>query len=177
MRKPILLTLITLGTIALTGALVHYMKMPSLAFAWALNFLLMFCMVFFTETLKSPFTSPYFKAQPWEQKGKIYESLGVNFYRKLLVWSGWEKLNKKSSPVDKNTKALVHLLLQTKKSEFSHLIILIIVFGFNVFVAIKYGVLKSLWLLVLNVLFNLYPVFLQRYNRPRLERILNLTAR
>ena len=132
-------------------------------------------MVFFTETLKSPFTSPYFNAQPWEQKGKIYESLGIHFYRKLLVWIGWEKLNKKSNPIEKNTLAHVHL--QTKKSEFSHLIILIVVFGFNVYVAIQYGVLKSMWLLLLNVLFNLYPVFLQRYNRPRLERILNLTAR
>ena len=175
MKKNILLIFITLGTIALTSALVHYMKMPSLAFAWALNFLLMFCMVFFTETLKSPFTSPYFNAQTWEQKGEIYESLGIHFYRKLLVWIGWEKLNKKNNPMEKNTLAHVHL--QTKKSEFSHLIILIVVFGFNVYVAIQYGVLSAMWLLLLNVLFNLYPVFLQRYNRPRLERVLNLSAR
>ena len=172
MRKSLLLIFITLGTIALTGALVHYMKMPSLAFAWALNFLLMFCVVFFTEALKSPFTSAYFNAKLWEQKGKIYESLGIHFYRKLLVWIGWEKLNKKSNPIEKNTLAHVHL--QTKKSEFSHLIILIVVFGFNVYVAIQYGVLNSIWLLLLNVLFNLYPVFLQRYTRPRVERVLNL---
>ncbi|HEY0176876.1 MAG TPA: hypothetical protein VGC08_10890 [Pedobacter sp.] len=79
--------------------------------------------------------------------------------------------------MEKNTKALMNLHYQTKKSELGHVIILLIVLGFNVFVAFKFGVLKSLWLLVLNILLNLYPIFLQRYNRPRIERAINLSKR
>jgi hypothetical protein len=177
MRKTLNLILITIFTIGSICALVHYIRMDGFSFAWALNFLLMICVLAFTEALKSQLTSSYYNEKGWERRGKIYEPLGINFFRKLLVWIGWEKLNKKATPIEKNTKALMNLRYQTKKSELGHVIIFIIVLGFNVFVAFKFGVLKSLWLLILNVLLNLYPIFLQRYNRPRIERAINLSKR
>ncbi len=175
MQKILTLTLIVVVTIALTYALAHYMKMDSFAFAWALNFLLMAGTINFTEALKGQFNSRYYNEQPWERGGKIYQSLGIDFYRKLLVWIGWEKLNKKAALVEKNTEALKHLHYRTKKSELGHLIIMIIVLGFNIFVALKFGIVKSFSLLILNILFNLYPVLLQRYNRPRIERAIKIS--
>jgi hypothetical protein len=62
--------------------------MDDFAFAWALNFLLMFFVLAFTETLKSHLTSSYYNGKAWEQKGKIYESLGIKFFRKLFVGIG-----------------------------------------------------------------------------------------
>jgi len=177
MRKTLIFAFIAIITIGSIYALIHYIKMDGFSFAWALNFLLMLCVLFFTETLKSQLTSAYYNEKGWEQRGKIYEHLGINFFRKLLVWTGWERLNKKSNPIEKNTKALMNLHYQTKKSELGHLIIFLIVLGFNVFVAFKFGVFKSLWLLILNILLNLYPIFLQRYNRPRIERAINLSKR
>ncbi|WP_245723963.1 glycosyl-4,4'-diaponeurosporenoate acyltransferase CrtO family protein [Pedobacter steynii] len=137
----------------------------------------MLFVVFFTDALKSPLASSYFNEKGWEQKGKVYEHLGINFFRKLLVWVGWEKVIRKSSPIEKNTEALMNLYYRTKKSELDHVIILLIVLGFNVFVAFKFGLIKSLSLLILNILLNLYPIFLQRYNRPRIQRALNLSRR
>jgi hypothetical protein len=177
MRKTFTLILIIVFTIVSICALVHYINIDGFAFAWALNFLLMLCVLAFTEMLKSQLASSYYNEKGWERRGKIYEPLGINFFRKLLVVIGWEKLNKKSAPIEKNIKALTNLRYQTKKSELGHVIILIIVLGFNVFVAFKFGLLKSMWLLILNVIFNLYPIFLQRYNRPRIERAINLSKR
>ncbi|TCD01201.1 glycosyl-4,4'-diaponeurosporenoate acyltransferase CrtO family protein [Pedobacter psychroterrae] len=177
MKKTLTLILIVIITIGAMVAVVHYVKMDRFSFAWILNFLLMFFIVFFTRALKSPLTSTYFNEKSWERRGKIYEQLGVNFFRKLLVLIGWEKVIRKSFPIAHNSKALENLHYQTKKSELEHLIILIIVLGFNIFVAIKFGVVKSLSLLILNVLLNLYPVLLQRYNRPRIERAMNLSKR
>ncbi|PWV48887.1 hypothetical protein [Chitinophaga sp. S165] len=177
MRKTAFLILIAIISIASICALVIYIRMDGFSFAWALNFLLMLCVFAFTGELKSQLTSPYYDEKGWERRGEIYERLGVNFFRKLLVLTGWEKLSKKSNPIEKNTKALMHLHHQTKKSELDHVIILLIVLGFNVFVAVKFGVLKSLWLLILNILLNLYPIFLQRYNRPRITRAINLSQR
>lgn len=137
----------------------------------------MLCVFTFTETQKGQLTSSYFNEKVWERRGEIYESVGIGLFRKILVWIGWERLNKKSAPVEKNTDALMNLNYQTKKAELGHLIIFFIVLGFNVFVAFKFGVLKSLSLLILNVLLNLYPIFLQRYNRPRIERAINLSKR
>lgn len=175
MRKTLILISISTITIVSICTLINYIRMDGFTFAWALNFLLMLCVLAFTEALKSQLTSSYYNEKGWEQRGKVYEQLGINFFRKLLVWTGWERLNKKSNPIEKNTKALMHLHYQTKKSELGHIIILFIVLGFNVFVVFKFGVLKSLWLLILNVLLNLYPIFLQRYNRPRIERAINLS--
>lgn len=177
MRKLLSLTFIVILAIALIYALVHYIGLQGFAFAWALNFLLMGCVQAFTETLKSRHTSSYYHQKSWERRGEIYEYLGINFYRKLLVWTGWEKLNKKANPVEKTTRSLTHLHYQTKQSELGHVIIFLIVLGFNVFVALKFGILGSMWLLVFNILLNLYPILLQRYNRPRLERAINLSKR
>jgi hypothetical protein len=177
LAKSLLLIFIAVITILLVYALVHYIGMQGFLFAWTLNYLLMSCVFAFTETLKSELASSYYIEKPWEQRGKIYESFGINFFRKLLVWIGWEKLNKKANPIEKNTKALMHLHYKTKQSELGHIIILIIVLGFNIYVAFKFGVLQSLWLLILNILLNFYPILLQRYNRPRLERAINLSKR
>lgn len=177
MKKTLILISITILSIGAICALAYYMRMDGFAFAWAVNWLLMLCVSVFTTALKSNLTSLYYDEKGWEQKGKIYEYFGVNFFRKLLVWTGWEKVIRKSFPIENNTQALANLYYQTKKSELDHLIILLMVLGFNVFAAFKFGALKSLWLLVLNILFNLYPIFVQRYNRPRIERAVNLSKR
>lgn len=166
---------IAIATILSVFALAYYMRMDSFAFAWALNFLLMMWVSAFVEVLNSQMKSTYYDEKGWERKGKIYEFIGINYFRKLLVLIGWEKIIRKSNPIEKNTAALMNLHHQTKKSELGHLIILIIVLGFTLFVAVKLSMMQSLWLMILNVLLNLYPVILQRYNRPRIQRAIQLS--
>lgn len=173
-KKPILIAICTVGAV---WALVRYMRIDSFPFAWALNFLLMLGVFAFTEALKGQLTSSYYGEKAWERRGKIYEFLGINYFRKFLVLIGWEKVTKKSAPVEKSAEALGNLLYQTKKAELGHLIVLIIVLGFTLFVAVKFGIRASAWLLVLNILLNLFPVLLQRYNRPRIERAISLNKR
>jgi hypothetical protein len=175
MRKYILLSLTVIITIFLVYGLVYKVGMLGFLFAWILNFVLMMCVFFFTETLKSEFKSEYYLEKTWEKKGKIYEAFGINWFRKLLVIIGWEKLNKKANPVEKNLQALVHLEFRTKQSELGHIIIFFIVLAFTIYVAITFGIKESVSLIILNILLNLYPVLLQRYNRPRLQRAIILS--
>ncbi|TDG34858.1 hypothetical protein EZJ43_16560 [Pedobacter changchengzhani] len=175
MKRTSNLILITLATIASTYALVHYVKMDRFEFAFILNFMLMFFVLFFTKNLKPYLTSSFYDEKNWERKGTFYEYIGINIFRKILVWTGWEKLIRIDNPIEKNTKTLTHLYNETKKGELSHIIILVIVLGFNIFAICKFGFLKTVWLLILNILLHLYPIFLQRYNRPRLKRVLNLS--
>ena len=171
MRKYLILFLIVIFTVLIVYGLVYKLGLQGFLFAWMLNLALMMCVFFFTETLKSELSSNYYNEKKWEKKGKIYELLGVNIFRKILVIIGWEKLNKKTNPVEKNSKALIHLEYRTKQSELGHIIIFFIVTVFNTYVAI----LESLWLLILNILLNIYPILLQRYNRPRLKKAINLS--
>jgi hypothetical protein len=175
MRKLLLTILIISITVAFVYCLVIQFGLQGFLFAWMLNFVLMTCVFAYTQTIKPKLDSSYFDEKSWEKKGKIYKSLGINLFRKLLVLLGWEKLNKKANPVEKNTKALNHLKYGTKQSEFGHIIILFVVLGFNIVVLFKFGFEASIWLLVLNIFLNLYPIFLQRYNRPRLIKAIQIS--
>ena len=168
--------LITFFLIIVTGS-VGYLVMlwkglSSFLFAWILNFMLMITVLFCTQLTKPRLASTYYNSKKWEMEGKIYEWIGVNLFRKLLVWMGWEKLNKKTNPVKKKPSALIHLEYSTRQSEFGHLVIFFIVSSFTIYVAIRFGITKSLWLLSLNVILNIYPIILQRYNRPRIHKLI-----
>lgn len=145
----------------------------SFVFAWVLNLMLMMSILEFTHTFKPKLISTYFNSKKWEAEGNIYKWFGVHGFRKVLVWVGWEKLNKAYNPVNKNFDTLKQLEYRTRKSEFEHSIIFFIILVLTLFVGFYYGFKQSLWLLVLNVLLNAYPVVVQRYNRPRLRNIIN----
>src|SRR5690554_1661910 len=169
--NPIICAIISLIVIYVISV---WKGMDSFLFAWILNFMLMISVLAFTQTLKPKLTSSYYNTKSWEKGGRVYQYLGVNLFRKILVWIGWEKLNKKVNPVAKSLNSLLHLEYGTRQSEFGHLIIFSIVLAVNIFVAIKFDFVKSLWLLILNLLLNVYPIMVQRYNRPRLRRIIKV---
>ena len=162
--------LFVIGAVVAVGL---WQGLTSFLYAWALNFMLMLGVQYFIDALRFRLNSSYFDPKPWEHNGKMYRYFGVNVFRKLLVLIGWERLHKAESPVLKKLEALKHLEQNTRKSELGHLIIFIIVFIVNLVVGIKYGFGQSIWLLVLNILLNAYPMAVQRYNRPRLNQIIS----
>ncbi len=128
---------------------------------------------YITQTFNLQLTSTYYHSKEWEDEGRIYKCFGVQGFRKMLVWIGWEKLNKASNPVKKSLDALKNLEYNTRQSEFGHLIIFLLVLALTVFVGFYYGFKQTLWLLLLNILLNAYPIGVQRYNRPRLQKIMD----
>ena len=173
MSKYLRVCLVLLIVVCTVVAVALRQGMHSFLFAWVLNFMLMMGVLFFTHTFKLPLASTYYDSKKWEADGKIYKWFGIHGFRKVLVWVGWEKLNKASNPVKKSLDALKHLEYTTRQSEFGHLIIFFIVLVPTLFVAFYYGFKQSLWLLMLNVILNAYPVGVQRYNRPRLQKAIN----
>lgn len=168
------ISLFAIGTIAL---LAYLQGFTTFTFAWALNFMLMMGVSTLMQTFKPGLTANYFDAKAWETDGKLYRWFGVNGYRKLLVWVGWEKLQRAGSPVKKDLQALRLLEYNTRQSELGHLLIFYIVLGFTVFVVYQHGLKQSLWLISLNLILNIYPIFVQRFNRPRLQRAIEVYER
>lgn len=156
--------------VAISLGVAYWQGLQSFVFAWTLNFMLMMAVLSFTQTFQPRLTSTYYHAKRWEAEGKIYQWVGVNGFRKILVWVGWEKLNKASKPVKKNLNALKQLEYGTRQSEFGHLIIFFIVLAVALFVGVHHGLRQSLWLHLLNIVLNAYPIVVQRYNRPRLQK-------
>lgn len=172
MNKFIKLFFVLVFVVSTVVAVALWKGLHSLLFAWVVNLMLMTGVLYITQTFNPELSSPYYDPKKWEAQGTIYTWFGINMFRKLLVWVGWEKLNKAANPVKKNTDALKHLEYSTRKSEFGHLIIFFIVTFLALFVAFKYGVKQSLWLFFLNIILNLYPIGVQRYNRPRLRKVI-----
>ncbi len=158
-------------------AVALWQGLDSFIFAWVLNFMLMTALLYITETFQPELNSSYYNSKNWESNGKIYRILGVKYFRKLLVIIGWEKLNKSRNPVNKNSRTLEMLEYKTRQSEFGHSVIFLIVLIINVAVIVKFGFIESLWLLVLNLLLNVYPIIVQRYNRPRIRRLIRQKGR
>ena len=76
-----------------------FMSMSSLSYGITLNFLLMIWMSIVETLLIPELKSSYFDSHPIEEEGRIYKYLGVHFFRKLLVLSGWERSRKKETPI------------------------------------------------------------------------------
>jgi hypothetical protein len=144
----------------------------SFLFAWVFHLMLMMITLAFTESVAPGYNSNYYSIANWEMDGKKYEWLGVNIFRRVLVWIGWEKINKTANPVRKNAVALKNLDYRSRQSESGHLFILLTVLAVGALVALFNGLSSSFWLLGLNIPLHFYPIILQRYNRPRYQKVL-----
>ena len=149
-----------------------FMSMSSLAYSITLNFLLMIWMSIVETLLIPDLKSSYFNSHPIEAEGKIYKYLGVHYFRKLLVLIGWEKSRKKETPIRKSLILLEYYEYRTRASEFGHGIIAIIITLVTLYVAIVYSFKETIWLIIFNIFLNLYPIMAQRYNRPRVQRVI-----
>jgi hypothetical protein len=153
--------------------LIPFISMDSLAYSFTLNFLLMIWMSIVQTLLRPELKLSYFNCHPIEDEGKIYKYLGVHFFRKLLVLSGWERSRKKETPIRKSLISLEYYEYRTRTSEFGHVIIAIIISMIIVYVSMAYSFMETIWLIFLNIFMNIYPIIVQRYNRPRVRRVIN----
>ncbi|RFZ85062.1 hypothetical protein DYU05_05505 [Mucilaginibacter terrenus] len=170
-----LIILISIVVAALITAFTMFRAgVHSFLFAWTVNFMLMLCVSVVMQTLKPELSFSYFTTRNFEKKGVIYEWFGVHAFRKMMVLTGWEKLHKKGNPVKPDLQAIEQLEYNTRQAEFNHLSIFIIVQIIWIYACVVHSFKGAIWLLVLNVLLNLYPILVQRYNRPRLQRIIRL---
>jgi len=148
------------------------MDMNTLSYSIAVNFSLMIWMSVVETLLIPELKSSYFNSHPIEEQGKVYEYLGVNFFRKLLLISGWERSRKKETPIRRSLILLEYYEYRTRASEFGHTIIAIIIAFITVYVCLAYSFADTKWLIILNIFLNIYPIMVQRHNRPRVRRVI-----
>ena len=63
---------------------------------------------------------------------------------------------------------------QSRINEIKHIIIAILMAFISIGLYCVHDLTKALLSLVLNIFLNIYPICLQRYNRTRINRILNI---
>jgi len=70
-----------------------------------LNFVLMAWYTYLDSVFKWKYDSVYFNTLQFEKKGRIYRFFGVHLYRKLLVWTGCEKISRKDLKIIKKGRS------------------------------------------------------------------------
>jgi len=121
----------------------------------------------------------YFKPHTWEEHNRksIYRYIGIKFFKKYLLlthlmmfrWRGKKQLVNDRSGI---AELLRNIEWQTRRDEVIHLVFIflsvVIIWG-------KYGSISTTgWILffIVNIYANVYPIFVQRYNRYRVLKLL-----
>lgn len=116
----------------------------------------------------------------FEKNTNVYEKLGVHQFKKIVPFGdSWIKLynsicGKKISLIRSKSHAVIWLIF-TLSVEFLHFTALLILMFFIVKSAIDKNYISFFKLTGINILVNLYPIMVQRYNRIRLFKIFKLT--
>ncbi|MEX1020075.1 MAG: hypothetical protein WDZ49_10475 [Litorilinea sp.] len=125
-----------------------------------------------------PYTLPAWYFTPWlvEQDGRLYEFLGIRTFKRFVPNGDLvNRLIRRTDPAYRflqNRGAAQAFLDKTRSSERGHLVLLFM----GIFTAVY--ALRIDWhswaigLTIGNVVFNVYPIMLQRYNRLRITRII-----
>lgn len=138
--------------------------------AWAIIF---FAFMIFQTFKYFRFPNNYYVKRKMESE-LFFKSIGVPLFRKLLINSFFKYLNRRVYLKGKKGDRFIKFIEETKQSETSHFISLVITLGIQVLLIINYRFYDFWMLLLFNVLFNLYPILLQRRNRFLIEKRLGI---
>lgn len=115
--------------------------------------------------------SQYYKISNAQRLKYWFQQLNGELFRKFLLATVWKNKDQQKKYFDGTINGIKHFETQTKKSEFGHLIPLFLITALCFYLAF----LKMWWCIfftmIVNTIFNFYPVLLQRHHRSRLARM------
>lgn len=121
-----------------------------------------------------PFAFPpgYYRPRPVEIDGSLYRRLGVLRFRWLLFKTHIELLNV-SARLSHGRLGLLRLERGVRDAETDHALALLVMVVITMYAALHAWWVLAGWLLLANVVANVYPIMLQRHTRARLLPILD----
>ena len=130
--------------------------------------------------IESIFNDRYYRTKPFERDGNIYEKIGIKRFQKVLLRIAMKRRHEVPFRyyfiTDNSIDGLAAFEKRTRKSERAHVFIALVIFAYQLRIMIFLDgvgdVLFLLFFTVLNVITNLYPICLQRYNRIRMNRVM-----
>ena len=172
-KQLVFFTIITIIGFALLRWVVQAFELRSPLFAFLVNWLVMTWIATGSEAIQVAFAPGYYAIRPFEQSGRLYERLGIRMFKRLVRRGPLAILSLNLRlPPEKTIPALRRLESNMCNAETLHVLIFLIMFLFIGYTLFQ-GWLDAVgWLLFFNLLLNLYPVMLQRYNRIRLQALI-----
>jgi hypothetical protein len=173
-RKLLSLIVITgIALVLITWTFASF-EFRSLMFAFLINWLIMSWVAILGQLVTLPlFPAAYYHIKPFEQSGRVYEQFGVALFKKIVRCAPFTILSPTLRfPAQKTRSTLRPLENEMCKAETAHLVIFLIMLALVGYALLMGWLDAAAWLVLFNVLFNGYPVLLQRYNRSKIEELI-----
>ena len=115
--------------------------------------------------------SKYYKLKYPDTLNRIYNILGVKYFRIFLLIVFWGRGKSKKKYFNGTRKGLQNFVYQSKQSEFGHLSAFVSILCISIVLLTQgYFILIGM-VTVINIFGNLYPIILQRFHRIRIDRL------
>ena len=163
--------------------LVRRFGVESPGFAIVLNMALpLWVVAFFFITappIDHPWLEAYFRPRGWERAGERYRAFGVRPFQAVLkaLRLGVFGMRPPDFRVTSDAAFLARMERDTRGSEAAHGVCFAIVVGFALYAAATGRIAGAVWLLLLGIVCQVYPVLLQRHQRPRWRRAMRRRER
>ncbi len=141
--------------------------------AFLFNWIAMSWVAFVGQFYTLSFGPGYYEPKPFEQTGHIYELVGIRLFKQLVrrgpltIFSPTLRL-----PKDKTAAALHNLDNEMRNAETGHVVILMVMLLLTGYPLLQGWFDTVAWMILFNILFNGYPIMLQRYNRIKLASLI-----
>ncbi|GGG41530.1 glycosyl-4,4'-diaponeurosporenoate acyltransferase CrtO family protein [Bizionia arctica] len=113
--------------------------------------------------------SSYYKVTNTKKLKKVFALMKVDYFRDFLLATFWRNKNQRKRYFDGTLEGIKTLDIQSKKSEFGHLIPFVIITAVCIYFIILGLIKLAILTLLINILGNLYPIILQRHHRMRIQ--------
>jgi hypothetical protein len=173
LKKATLLVLATAVAVSLLMWCLESFGFRGPVFAFLLNWLAMSWVAVSGQAIHFSLPTRYYSIKPFERTGRLYEHLGVCLFRRLVRRSPFSVFSPTLHlPREITLSALQHLDREMRKAEAGHVITFTLVLVFMGFALAHMWIDAAAWMLAFSVILNVYPVMLQRYNRIRLQAVI-----
>jgi hypothetical protein len=175
LKKSLAIALISAAALALITWTINSFEFRSPLFAFLVNWLVLSWVALIGQ-ISNLHLLPreYYEIKKFERSGKIYERLGIVWFKKIVRRGPFSILSPKLKlPREKTPASLKSLENEMQKIETSHVFIFILVLPLAGYALSMHWYDAAAWLTLFNILFNGYPVLLQRYNRAKLKELIN----
>lgn len=140
-------------------------------YSFSINIVAMGWAAIILHILKPKFNCFWFNTFPIENNGQIYKKLGVLQWKNILKFIGWFKIM--NPKIKHNINSIIESEKGTRFGETVHILCIFILIPFIFIMNYKEKQIGIPFLFLNIILFQIYPIMLQRYNRPRYRHLIN----
>lgn len=174
--------LITIGHIFFV-LLVYFLNKDNNSHLWIsivsvwISGIVMSYLYYMSKIVVFSFNEHYLRIRKFEYSGRFYKIAGLKIFKIILLHSPFKFLNVNIHFKKKSKTELSLVRKEMEKVETGHIIAFIITLIITFVLAFLRSPKFIVWMTLFNIVFNVYPVFLQRFNRRRINTIINRNNR